>query len=108
MRDGLCYIQYNANTVYAFPNLSCTEGNLLPTYTSTIRETYYLYNGRFVLSNRQTVTNNYGNSYDTYISHISSGKVDYAFDANFLILPATLLILAFFSVIYKWFIRLRG
>lgn len=108
MDNGTCYIQYNSNTLYAFPNLTCHEGDLLPSYSSTIRETYYIYNGRIVLSNRQTITSNIGGSYSNYVSHIWGNKVDYSLDANYLVLPATLFVLAFFWIIYKWFIRLRG
>lgn len=108
MQDGLCYIQYNANTIYAFPNLSCTEGNLLPSYTSTVRETYYIYQGRYVLSNRQNIQSTGGGNYSTYISHVAKNQNFYAFDFNSLILPASLFVLAFCTCIYRWFIRLRG
>lgn len=108
MQDGLCYIQYNSNTIYAFPNLSCTEGNLLPSYTSTVRETYYIYGGRYILSNRQTVTSTGGGNYSSYVSHIANNQSFYALDFNYLILPATLFVLALWSCIYKWFIRMRG
>lgn len=108
MQDGTCYIQYNSNTLYGFPNLSCTEGATLPTYSSTVRETYYIYNGRIVLSNRQNITSSSGGSYRDYVSHIWGNKVEYSLDANYLILPATILVVAFFWIIYKWFIRLRG
>lgn len=108
MNDGTCYIQYNASTIYGFPNLSCTEGSTVPTFSSTVRETYYIYNGRIVLSNRQTVTNTSGTSYNNYVSHIWGNKVEYSLDANYLVLPATILVVAFFWIIYKWFIRLRG
>lgn len=108
MDNGTCYIQYNSNTLYAFPNLTCNEGDLLPSYSSTVRETYYIYNGRIVLSNRQTVTSNTGGAYRDYVSHIWGNKVEYSLDVNYLVLPATLFVLAFFWIIYKWFIRLRG
>lgn len=108
MDNGTCYIQYNASTLYGFPNLDCTEGNLLPSYSSTVRETYYIYNGKIVLSNRQTITSTSGGSYRDYVSHIWGNKVDYSLDANYLVLPATILMVAFFGIIYKWFIRLRG
>lgn len=108
MQDGICYIQYNANTIYAFPNLHCNEGDLLPSYTSTARWTYYVYNGRYVLSNKQTHENNYNQAYGTYVSHIYHGSLGSAFDPNYLVLPATILVVAFFSIIYRWFIRLRG
>lgn len=107
MQDGLCYIQYNANTLYAFPDLRCTEGSLLPQYSNTTRETYYIYNGKPVLSNRSTVSWSNG-QYSSYIAHISQGYERYYIDVNYLILPATLVMLCFFAVIYRWFVRLRG
>lgn len=108
MEDGLCYIQYNANTIYAFPSLSCTEGHNLPSYTSTTRQTYYIYQGKYILSNSETVNCSTNCPYRTYIAHISSNQEHYGLDINYLILPATLIVLVFCSVIYRWFIRLRG
>lgn len=108
MQDGLCYIQYNSNTIYAFPNLTCNEGSYLPSYTNTVRETYYIYEGRYVLSNRQNITSTSGGNYTNYISHVANNQEYYAIDINSVILPATLFVLAFMSVVYRWFIRLRG
>lgn len=108
MDNGTCYIQYNANTIYAFPNLSCTEGSTMPSFSSTIRETYYIYNGKIVLSNRQNITSTSSQSYSTYVSHLWGNKMDNSLDVNYLVLPATILVVAFFWIIYKWFIRLRG
>lgn len=108
MQDGICYIQYNANTIYAFPDLNCNEGSLLPSFTSTNRWTYYVYNGRYVLSNKQAISQQGSGQYSTYVSHVYHGEGSYAFDANSLILPASIFVCAFFWVIYKWFIRLRG
>lgn len=107
MQDGLCYIQYNDNTLYAFPDLSCDEGVLLPSFTTTTRQVYYLFNGHYVLS-RQSSVSSYDTSYSSYVAHISHNMGSFAIDINSLVLPATLFVLAFFSVIFHWFNRLRG
>lgn len=107
MQDGLCYIQYNNDTIYGFPDLTCSDGDLLPEFTSTTRQIYRLFNGKYQLSQVSSI-NNYSSNYSSYIAHISTGMDRYSIDINFLVLPATLFVLALFSVIYHWFIRLRG
>lgn len=107
MEDGLCYIRYNSDTFYAFPDLSCTEGSILPTFTTTTRQVYRLFNDRLELSQVSSIDSSF-NNYSSYITHISSGLDGPIISPNSLVLPAALFVLAFFSVIYHWFIRLRG
>lgn len=108
MTDGECYIQYNATTIYGFPQLNCSEGSTLPSFNSTRRETFYIYNGQLVKSRVETLNNQFGSQYTDYVAHINHNTSNYRLDFNYLILPATLLVLCFFFCIYKWFIRLRG
>lgn len=109
MPDNTCYILYNSTTIYAFPNLrNCVDGHNLPSFQQETRDTYNLYNGRWVKTHSDLVNNNY-NNYTNYVAYIANDFGRYSgIDPNYLILPATLLVLAFFLVIYKWFIRLRG
>lgn len=107
MQDGECYVQSSSTTIYAFPDLSCDEGSPMPSTINAVRDTYYSYNGRLVFSNRQRLNSNY-EQYGGYIAHINHNTSLYWLDYNSLVLPATLFVLAFMSVIYKWFIRLRG
>lgn len=107
MSDGTCYIQYNSDTIYAFPDLSCTENSILPTFNTTTRQVYILSNGKYILTRSDNISYN-SLYYTDYVSHISSELDRFAIDTNFLILPASLFVLAFFSIIYHWFIRLRG
>ena len=107
MENGLCYILYNSSTIYAFPDLSCSEGSVLPSFSSTTRQTYYLYDGKPYLSNISTITNSY-NNYSTYVAHVSNGDRYQFVGLGDFLLPAVLIMLCFFAVIYRWFIRLRG
>lgn len=108
MENGLCYIYYNSNTIYAFPDLNCTDGVLLPSFSSTTRQTYYLYDGKAVLSNISTVSSSQYNNYSTYVAHIATGDRLEFVSRGVFVLPAVLIMLCFFAVIYRWFIRLRG
>lgn len=108
MENGLCYILYNSSTIYAFPELHCSEGSILPSFSSTTRQTYYLHDGKPYLSNSTTITNSGYNNYSSYVAHIATGdRYEFVGLGSFL-LPAVLIMLCFFAVIYRWFIRLRG
>lgn len=108
MENGLCYIYYNSNTIYAFPDLSCNDGSLLPAFTSTTRQTYYLYDGKAVLSNISSISNSSYNNYSTYVAHIATGdRLEFVSRGTF-VLPGVLIMLCFFALIYRWFVRLRG
>lgn len=101
MPSNECYIYYNEDTFYSFPQLTCTEGSPLPSYNSTLRDTYIYRMGRFVKTRSEIITEDYSG----YIAHLSSPL---SLDLNYLVLPAVILVLAFFSCIYHWFLRLRG
>lgn len=101
MPSNECYIYYNENIIYSFPQLTCTEGSSLPSYTSTIRDTYIYRMGRFVKTRSETITEDYS----SYIAHLT---IPSSLDLNYLVLPAVILVIAFFSCIYHWFLRLRG
>lgn len=104
MTDGLCYVYQSSNTIYAYPDLSCTDGELLPDYNATTRETYYITGGRLVKSSSSTHNNNYGSN--NYVAHIYHGES--FLDYNSLILPCTAFVICFMLIIYRWFFRLRG
>lgn len=104
--SGTCYIHNNANTIYAFPDLTCNEGSLLPSFTSTTRQTYYLYDGKAVYSSRTTV-NNTGGSYSQYIAHVATGDRFQFVPLGYTLIAAVLIVLAFFGIIFNWFKRLR-
>lgn len=106
MSDGVCYYISDSNTIYAFPNLQCSDGSSFPNVSNQTRETYRLIGGRYVLTRSDWVGTNY-QDLSSYVAHVWHGD-SYYLDINSLILPATLLMICFFYIIYKWFIRLRG
>lgn len=108
MDEGLCYIYNNSTTLYAFPDLSCSEGSPLPSFSNTTRQIYYLYDGKAVHSRTDSVSWGVGSNYSSYIAHIATGDRLEFVPLGYFILPATLFVLCFFAVIYKWFVRLRG
>ena len=101
MPSNECYIYYNENIIYSFPQLTCTEGGSLPSYSSTIRDTYIYRLGRFIKTRSETITDDYS----SYVTHLTT---PFSFDLNILVLPATIIVCLFFSCIYHWFLRLRG
>lgn len=108
MNAGTCYIYNNSSTIYAFPDLNCSDGSPLPTFSTTTRQTYYLYDGKAVYSRSDSVSWGTGSSYSTYIAHIATGDRLEFVPLGYFVLPSVLIMLCFFSVIYHWFIRLRG
>lgn len=45
---------------------------------------------------------------ESYTVYCWGSNADYFLNYNYLILPATILVCLFFSVIWRWFIRMRG
>lgn len=104
LEDGSRYVVNSADTLYYLPNSSCSEGSeiTLPN-TQVIR--YRLVNNNWLASDVYT-TGNIGTT--RYICHVFSDSSSPRFAPDTFVLPAVLIMLAFFSVIYHWFIRLRG
>lgn len=105
MNDGECFIYYNADTIYSFPELNCNESSTIPEFSTTIRNKYFLSSDGYVhLSTSDIIPAN--SLTEDYVTHVYHGQ--FLGDHSSFLLPGTLIILAFFIVIYKWFIRLRG
>lgn len=103
MHNGDRYVIYSANTLYRLPSSTCTEGSTVNLSNTSVNRVY-LVNGQWQYGDFYT-TGNYNST--SYVCHVWN-EVSPKYDVNFLILPATLLVMAFFYIIYKWFIRLRG
>lgn len=106
MELDTCYAFIDSETLWAFPELSCTDGSNFSDFGTTLRVIYKKYNGKLVAFQKDVAL--YSELPVGSISYLYRKSDDYQFDVNFLILPVTLFILAFFAVIYKWFFRLRG
>lgn len=102
--DGSRYVVSSADTLYYLPNSSCSEGSEV-TFSNTQVVRYRLVNNNWLASDVYT-TGNIGNT--RYICHVYHDDTALKFSPDAFILPATIIMLAFFSVIYHWFLRLRG
>lgn len=102
--DGSRYVVYSENTLYYLPNSSCSEGaSVTLNNTSVVR--YRLINGTWLASDNYT-TGNYNST--TYICHVYNSDSPIVHNVDSFILPATLIMICFFTIIYHWFLRLRG
>ena len=102
MQVGDRYVVGSQNTLYRLSNSSCVEGDSI-TLQNAVVERYFLVNGSWQASDSYVV-GAYNSS--TYVCHVWDQTKTY--DVNYLILPATLFVICFFCMIYRWFIRLRG
>lgn len=102
--DGSRYVVYSENTLYYLPSSSCSEGSSVTlNNTSVIR--YRLINGTWLASDQYN-TGSYGNT--TYICHVYNKDSSIIHNPDVFVLPAVLIMLCFFSVIYHWFIRFKA
>ena len=102
MSDGDIYVLDSQNSLYRLPNFNCSEGDTV-TLSDTPAIQYVYLNGHLISSGSTTLTS-FPNS--DYICHIYNDSILYTPDS--MILPATLIMLCFFSIIFHWFLRLRG
>ena len=92
-----CYVLIDDTTVYSYDIPNCKVGDTLSVSDNTVHDIYKIVNNKLI---KQSVSNfNYAN--DTYYVY-SNTDGSLGFDTNFLILPAVLLVICMFSIIYKW------
>ena len=103
MNTGDRYVVNSQNTLYRLPNSSCSEGDTVVLNNAQV-ERVFLVNGAWQAGDLYT-TSNYNST--SYVCHIWNNEAS-LFNINYLILPATILVIALFSIINKWFMRLRG
>ena len=104
--DGICYTIQNATTLYTYPDLPCTEGGTLPSFSNRTRDTYIRGdNGIYVLSSRTTTSNTIGTTLS--VTHLWNSDWWNLIHPQHYVLPATLLIICFFSLILKMFMGVR-
>ena len=102
--DGARYVVNSADTLYYLPNSSCSEGSTI-TLNNTQVVRYRLVNNNWLASDIYT-TSNYGST--SYYCHVYSKSDEIIHNPDAFILPGVLIMLCFFSVIFHWFLRLRG
>lgn len=102
MEQGSRYVVYSQDTLYMLHNSQCNEGDSV-TLNNNIVTRFRFVNGH-LLGGDEYLVNNYSST--TYICHIYNDSL--TFNPNYLVLPATIIMLCFLSIIFHWFLRLRG
>lgn len=97
------YVLSSADTLYKLSNSSCQEGSTVNLSGQTVVRMRFI-NGKWYKQDEYSL-GNYSSS--TYICHIYNGTYEFV-NPSYFILPATIIVLALFSCIYHWFLRLRG
>lgn len=101
MNNGDYFIIGSSDTLYKLSS-PCSVGSTVDLRNETVVR-YRLINNQWFASDNYT----FGN-YSNYDYYCNQWNDTYKIDFNFLILPAVIVVLAFFSIIFRWFIRLRG
>lgn len=107
MENGDCYVINSSTVLYHFPTLTCTEGGTLPVVNNIRRDTYIRgEDGKFRQTQYQT---NYSNTSSTTVltTHIWDDSVFNHISPDAYVLPATLVMLSIFWLIFKMVIGLR-
>lgn len=92
-----CYVLVDDTTVYSYDVPDCQVGSALSVSENMEHDIYKIINNKLI---KQSVSN-YNNPDMTYYVY-SNTNGSFGFDTNFLVLPAVLLIICMFSIIYKW------
>lgn len=102
MNNGDLYFINDSGVISLLPPNACVAGTSFVPQNITVQRMTFV-NGHLLPSRTYTYT-----SYntDSYKCLEYDGKLDY--NPADMILPATLIMLCFFSIIYHWFLRLRG
>lgn len=100
MNNGDLYVVDSENSLYSVPASSCSEGSSLDLYGLPVIQVNNV-NGKWVKARTFSYS-----AHDEFICNVWSDSL--SLNPNFLVLPAVLLVLAFFSCIYHWFLRFRG
>lgn len=98
-----CYTIQNATTAYNYPNLNCTPGNTVPGATNTRRDTHILVDGQWYQT--QTTTISTTNNTSLVVAELPQPYQDVP--VRDLVLPSTLIVLAFMSIILNIFRGVR-
>lgn len=110
MRDNVCYSVSSSTQLYVYPNLSCTEGQPVPSTQSTLREVWNLNDQtnewyKYQQSNVGVNTNFSGT---LTIGHlwVEPSWFD-KISPSSLLLPAVIVVLCFFKLIINMYMGVR-
>lgn len=103
MEQGDKYVVNSQNSLYYLPHTSCSEGDSVVLNNTQVVRVYNL-DGKWRKADFYT-TGNYNSN--TYICHVWNVGSD-SLNPSSVLLPAVLICLCFFSIIFSWFNRMRG
>lgn len=103
MENGDHYVITSANSLYYLPSSSCSEGSTVNIRNAQVIRVYNV-DGKFIKSDFYTISN-YNDA--NYICHIWNVGKD-QLNPNYLILPAVILVVCLFHIVFSWFNRMRG
>lgn len=92
-----CYVLADDTTVYSYDVPDCQVGSTLSISENTEYDVYKIINNKLI---KQSVSNHSNPNITYYVYSNTDGS--FGFDTNYLVLPAVLLIICFFSIIMKW------
>ena len=102
MENGTLYFVNDQGNISVLPSNACSPNTSFTPQNITVKQMTFI-NGHFVPGRNYTYTSYNTNS---YVCLEYDGSLEY--NPADMILPATLIMLCFFSIIYHWFLRLRG
>nr|CDL66074.1 unnamed protein product [uncultured bacterium] len=92
-----CFVLVDDTTVFSYDIPNCKVGDTLSVSDNTEHDIYKIINNKLI---KQSISNyNYQNK-TYYVYSNTNGSL--GFNTNFLILPAVILVICMFSIIYKW------
>lgn len=106
MNTGTCYVFASDSELVAFPLLSCSDGDILQLSESTTAEDYIIISGRLFKVRERSVDSS--DFRDSSVLHVWSANSQYFLDMNFALIAGVGFIICFFTILFHWFIRLRG
>lgn len=92
-----CFVLVDDTTVYSYDVPDCQVGSTLSVSENMEHVVYKIINNKLI---KQSVSNYNNPDMIYYVYSNTNGSL--GFDTNFLVLPAVLLIICMFSIIFKW------
>ena len=106
MEIGTCFIYDQTSDLYInLPELSCTDGSVLPLFDTTTGKTYQKRDGALRLIRTETL--NYSDIHNYVGYNYDLGKIP-LYDVNIVLLVVSAFVISLFMVIYLCFFRLRA
>lgn len=103
MQNGDHYVINSASSLYYLPNSSCSEGASITLNNTQVVRVYDI-NGKWTKADYFTTSNYNSNNYICHVWNVGKDNLN----PNYLLLPAVIIVLCLFRIIFSWFNRMRG